>query len=204
MRFASNRNASGEEAYQQGSGEPLFLPAHEALSEWDAAVLDTGNAMTPEGMWGPQPFLGDSVAGGKKVKNPGCEYTVTAPDTPRRMLPKKQFNPNYANYDLDSFGWKIVFKAFLVAVTVRDYRATDPASRLYSVLGTVDWKIEGEWTYDPVKDKAKATPSKPVTLVGQEAFDAAKPAIQTDLEVEGPTFLSSKCWDARHDPQGMG
>ena len=70
----------------------------------------------------------------------------------------------------------------------------DPANRLYTVFGQVDWSMNGEWTINQAAG-TRAEVTKPKVKITKRGFKTLEAGANTTTEFRPPTGLDTMAKD---------
>ncbi|MDH5180273.1 MAG: hypothetical protein OEZ39_08100 [Gammaproteobacteria bacterium] len=185
--FASNGGVA------TGAGH-TFLPANPAPVLVAPPLLDSGRPSAGTG--GDTATLTSSRIRSRTNRPQGQRWIVEAIDSPGDSAPL--IHPAHATR-LNRYHFELFFSAYLSFWTNKSGVSTanaDPANRVYAVLRSYNWRMQGEWTINHANIVSVATPMS-VTISGQSTHNPLQENHNAACEVRPPTGLSLLANDGR-------
>jgi hypothetical protein len=185
--FASNH------ALATGPGN-TFLPGDPVPVLVAPPLLDSGRR--PAGIGGDSATLTTSRIRSRINRPQGQRWIVEAVDSPGDQAPL--VHPTYGSR-LTRYHFELFFSAFLSFWTNQSGSSGasgDPVDRVYVVVRSYNWRMQGEWTIDAANNITVATPMS-VTISNQQTYNPPQEAHNANCEVRPPTGLSLLANDGR-------
>ena len=157
-------------------------------------VLDSGRS--PNGAGGDTCCLRSSNISSNSPLAIGQRWVVEAIDSPGDSAPS--VHPAFPGALLARFRFHLEFMCTLAFWTNTGHTSgatADPANRLYTVFGQVDWSMNGEWTINQGAG-TRAEVTKPKVKITKRGFKTLDAGANTTTEFRPPTGLDTMATDA--------